>query len=314
MYSQNFNQLISSIEAIPRVARDGSVIASKSGIVKVRGLSKVAHIGDLVSLHRQDGSQVYGEVLSIAVETIDVLPETGVEGVALNDRVSHHGAMKIMPDASWLGRVVDPLLRPIDGHPISNGPTEAPLKRSPPPPATRKRLGLRLSTKMAIFDTLLPIVKGQRIGIFAGSGVGKSTLISDLAKGVEADIVVITLIGERGREVLEFIEDTLGADGLKRAIIVAATSDQSAMIRRRGAWVGMAIAEHFRDQGAHVLLLSDSVTRFAEAHREISLSAGETASLQGYPPSTSQELMGLSERAGPGNQGQGDITLSLIHI
>lgn len=179
---------------------------------------------------------------------------------------------------------------------------------APPVPSTRRRLGDRLSTGLAAFDTLIPIVRGQRLGIFSGSGVGKSTLLADLAKGVQADVVVITLIGERGRELRDFVEDTLGAEGLKRAVVIAATSDQSAMLRRRCAWIGMAVAEYFRDQGAHVLLLADSVTRFAEAHREIALASGETASLQGFPPSTSQELMALSERAGPGKIGSGDIT------
>ena len=146
------------------------------------------------------------------------------------------------------------------------------------------------------------------MGLFAGSGVGKSTLLSMLAKGVSADVVVIGLIGERGRELREFVEETLGAEGLARAVVIAATSDQSPLMRRRCAWAAMTVAEHFRDQGKHVLFLADSITRFAEAHREIALSAGEAASYRGFPPSTSQLIMSLAERSGPGPQGSGDIT------
>ena len=151
---------------------------------------------------------------------------------------------------------------------------------------------------LAVFDTLLPLVRGQRIGLFAGSGVGKSTLLSALARGVEADVVVIAMVGERGRELREFVETTLGPQGMARAVVVAATSDQPPLIRRRCAWAAMAVAEHFRDQGLQVLLLVDSVTRFAEAHREVALAGGEEASLRGYPPSLNQAIMGLAERAG----------------
>jgi flagellum-specific ATP synthase len=151
-------------------------------------------------------------------------------------------------------------------------------------------------------------VRGQRIGLFAGSGVGKSTLLAQLAQSVEADFIVIALIGERGREVREFIEDTLGSDGLARSVVVAATSDQSPVARRRASWTAMAVAEYLRDQGGHVLFLADSVTRFCEAHREIALSTGEPPGAQGYPASTAQQVMSLCERAGTGPQDKGDIT------
>ena len=161
---------------------------------------------------------------------------------------------------------------------------------------------------MRIFNTLLPLVCGQRIGLFAGSGVGKSTLMGTFTRHVQADVVVIALIGERGRELREFAEDVLGAEGMARSVIIAATSDQSPLVRRRCAWAAMAVAEYFRDQGRHVLLLVDSVTRFAEAHREVALAGGEGASLRGFPPSLNQAIMGLAERAGPGPEGAGDIT------
>lgn len=305
---QNFNALLSAINDIPRVQRNGSVSSTSSNLIQVRGLSGFGHVGDLVIVHPAGTAPVFGEILALRESVADILPETGSRGIALNDRVSYLGPTRIMPDTSWLGRIIDPLLRPLDGKPLSSGATEVPLRASPPVPSTRKRLGERLSTGLAAFDTVLPIVRGQRLGIFAGSGVGKSTLLADLAKGVQADVVVITLIGERGRELRDFVEDTLGPEGLKRAVVIAATSDQSAMLRRRSAWVGMAVAEFFRDQGAHVLMLADSVTRFAEAHREIALATGEIASMQNFPPSTSQELMNLSERAGPGEFEAGDIT------
>ncbi len=172
----------------------------------------------------------------------------------------------------------------------------------------RRRLGPRLATGLAVFDTLLPVVRGQRIGLFAGSGVGKSMLLGRLARGVAADVVVIALVGERGRELREFVEGTLGHEGLARSVIVTATSDAPPLARRRAAWAGMAVAEHFRDAGAHVLFLCDSVTRFAEAHREIALAGGEVAGLGGWPASTAHLIGALAERAGPGPEGAGDIT------
>ncbi|ODM44116.1 flagellum-specific ATP synthase FliI, partial [Cereibacter johrii] len=174
--------------------------------------------------------------------------------------------------------------------------------------ALRRSLGPRLPTGVAVFDTLLPLVQGQRIGFFAGSGVGKSSLLAKFARGVVADVVVIGLVGERGRELRDFTERVLGPAGMARAVVVTATSDQSPLVRRRCGWAAMAVAEHFRDQGLHVLLLVDSITRFAEAHREVALAGGEAASMRGFPPSTAHTIMALAERAGPGAEGTGDIT------
>jgi flagellum-specific ATP synthase len=164
---------------------------------------------------------------------------------------------------------------------------------------------------MAAFNTVLPIVRGQRVGLFAGSGVGKSMLLGHLARHMQADVVVIALIGERGRELREFVEHVLGPEGMRRAVIVAATSDRSPLIRRRCAWAAMAVAEFFRDQGQQVLFLADSITRFAEAHREVATAAGEMPALRGFPASTSHLIMSLCERAGPGEDGSGDITALL---
>jgi flagellum-specific ATP synthase len=164
---------------------------------------------------------------------------------------------------------------------------------------------------MAVFNTLLPIVRGQRMGLFAGSGVGKSMLLGHLARNMQADVVVVALIGERGRELGEFVRHVLGPEGMARAVIVAATSDRSALVRRRCALTAMTVAEHFRDAGRHVLLLADSITRFAEAHREVAIAAGEMPALRGFPPSTAHAIMSLCERAGPGEGMQGDITALL---
>jgi flagellum-specific ATP synthase len=228
--------------------------------------------------------------------------------MSINDRVELLGKAQIAPDDSWIGRVVDPAGQPLDGRPLLRGAHPRPLRAPAPAAATRRRLGGRLSTGVAIFDTLLPLVRGQRIGLFAGSGVGKSSLLARFARGVAADVVVIALVGERGRELREFTERVLGPEGMARSVLVTATSDQSPLMRRMCALTAMAVAEHFRDRGLHVLLLVDSVTRFAEAHREVALAGGEDASLRGYPPSLNQAIMGLAERAGPGPEGSGDIT------
>ena len=169
-------------------------------------------------------------------------------------------------------------------------------------------MGARLDTGMAVFNTLLPLVQGQRLGLFAGSGLGKSSLISHFAKHMQADVVVLALIGERGRELADFVTHALGPEGMARSVVVATTSDQSALMRRRCAFSAMSVAEYFRDKGAQVLLLADSITRFAEAHREIAIASGEVPAMRGYPASTAPMIMALCERAGPGAIGAGDIT------
>lgn len=282
----------------------GKVAEIGRGTLRVTGLESMAGLGDRVRI----GASMAGEVLGLDPRGMTVLPDGLTDGLGIGTRVRLEGAGMIAPDDAWIGRVVDPYGRPLDGRPLFPGPRPRPLRAEAPPAASRRRLGARLETGVAVFDTLLPLVRGQRIGLFAGSGVGKSTLLARFAREVEADLVVIALIGERGRELREFTEAVLGPEGLARAIVVTATSDQSAVTRRRCALAAMAVAEHFRDLGRHVLLLADSVTRFAEAHREMALSAGEEASLRGYPPSLSPAIMGWAERAGPGPEGAGDIT------
>ena len=188
------------------------------------------------------------------------------------------------------------------------GSTPAPLRTQPPAAVLRKPLGPRLQTGVAAIDTFLPLCQGQRIGLFAGSGVGKSTLLGSLAKGSTVDVNIVALIGERGREVRSFVEKTLGPEGMKKTILFVATSDELSALKLRTALLAMATAEYFRDKGKQVLFLFDSITRYAEAHRDVALTAGEVPSLRAYPPSTFGALASLCERAGPGIDSTGDIT------
>lgn len=303
-----FRAEIAALEVVREVGR---ITAIDGGTVAVSGLSEHVAIGDLVEIAGRDGAPVGGEALGLAPNSVTVLPNAPTEGLSIGDRVRYVGQNEIAPDAAWLGRVIDPFGRPLDGRPLFRGAVGRPLRAAPPDAAVRRPLGARLETGLAVFNTLLPIARGQRIGLFAGSGVGKSILLAKLARGLRADVVVIALIGERGRELREFVDRALGPEGLGRAVVVAATSDKSPLVRRRCAWTAMAVAEHFRDAGAHVLFLADSVTRFAEAHREVALAAGEESSLRGFPPSTAHLVTSLCERAGPGSETTGDITAVL---
>ena len=298
---------IAEIGDLKAVHRIGRVRKIGAGIISVTGLSDALHFGDMVEV-LAEGQPIRGEVVGIEGETASVLLAGRTREVKLDMQVRPAGRGEIAPDDGWIGRVIDALGQPLDGRALIRGPVARPVAAAPPAASARRLLGHRLSTGQAVFDTFLPLVRGQRVGLFAGSGVGKSTLLAKFAQRIEADVVVIAMIGERGREVREFIDRVLGPQGLRRAVIVAATSDQSALLRRRCALTAMTIAEHFRDEGRNVLFLADSLTRLAEAHREIATSAGEGATMRGFPPSTVQALTGLCERAGPGAGSQGDIT------
>jgi flagellum-specific ATP synthase len=277
------------------------------GLLRITGMGRDWGIGDRVLISGV-GHNSGGEIVTLDARGAGVLTDQPPEGIRLGDSVTLVNAAGIAPHDGWIGRIIDPFGQPLDGLPLTKGGLNRALRSAPPAPATRRRLGARLETGMRVFNTLLPLVRGQRIGLFAGSGVGKSSLLATFARHVEADLTVIALIGERGRELREFAEDVLGPEGMRRAVVIAATSDQSPLVRRRCAWAAMAVAEYFRDQGKQVLFLADSVTRFAEAHREVALTAGEPPSLRGFPPSTSHLIMSLAERAGPGPEGKGDIT------
>ncbi len=286
----------------------GRVSSVGRGVIEIQGLEGQARIGDHLTLRRRSGPVLAGEVLHVESDKIHMMPSTAPDGVCLGDRVILNQTPAFAPGMHWLGRVIDPFGTPLDGKPLLPGTQDRDIMQAPPPAVARKPLGARMETGLAVLNTMLPVVQGQRIGLFAGSGVGKSTLLATLAKSMQADAVVVALIGERGREVNEFVERAVGADGMKRSVVVAATSDQSALARRRCAWSAMAVAEYLRDQGLSVLFLADSVTRFAEAHREIAVAMGEPHSLRGFPPSVTPLIAGLCERAGPGTADQGDIT------
>lgn len=302
-----FAGLTAQITELNPVRSIGRVCRVEAGVIHIAGLAGKARIGDLVVVYRQ-GDPLSGEILQLDGDTLVILPDQDAEGVALNDRAALLEARGIAPSEGWIGRIIDPFGNPIDGKPLLRGAHARSLRSAPPEPALRRSMGARLNTGISVLNTMLPVVKGQRVGLFAGSGVGKSSLLGHLAQNMTADVVVVALVGERGRELRHFVEEVLGSEGLKRSVVVCATSDQSPLIRRRCAWAAMSVAEHFRDMGLSVLILADSITRFAEAHREVAVASGEAPVLRGYPPSTAHLIMSLCERAGPGEGSQGDIT------
>lgn len=299
----NYSNVIEDIEVIKVHGKVKDVI----GLVIVSNGPNVA-LGEICSIVDRSGIEICkaevvgfkeGKVLSIALgEVQNISPSCEIRSTNEN--------FKVPVNDSLLGRVIDGLGRPID----DKGPIEAVEYRevfqAPPNPLERKRITEPLQTGVRAIDGLLTIGKGQRVGIFAGSGVGKSVTLGMIARNTSADVNVITLIGERGREVREFIEKDLGEEGLKRSVIVVATSDQSALIRMKGALIGTTIAEYFRDKGLDVVLMMDSVTRFAMAQREIGLTIGEPPTTKGYTPSVFAILPKLLERAG--NKSKGSIT------
>ena len=308
MSAPDFQALSAEFSVLKSTCTVGRVVQINQNTVQVQGFASAARTGDVVKFHASDGSTPNGQVVSLSLQSASVMLEEPPNGLQIDDSCKLIGAKSLSPDASWIGRVIDPDGMPLDGRPLLRGDRARPLMSGPPPANERRALGARLETELNVFNTLLPIVRGQRVGLFSGSGVGKSTLLSQLAKGVTADVVVVALIGERGHELRSFVEQTLGEEGMNRAVVVAATSDQSALSRRQCAWSAMTIAEYFRDQGHHVLLLADSVTRFAEAHRDVAFASGEKAVHNGFPASMTQNVMSLAERAGPGRGDQGDIT------
>jgi flagellum-specific ATP synthase len=297
-------------EISPAVRIWGRVAHCDGTSVQLAGLSGLARIGDGVLIRAEGAREIRGEVIALGAESVTAMLMAAPQGLAAGQRAFLVPDRPPSPCDGWLGHVIDAFGRLADGSPAPQRDTPAMLRRAPPRGERRRMLGPRLSTGQSALDTMLPLCRGQRLGIFAGSGVGKSMLMAGLARGVEADVVVIGLIGERGREVSEFARNMLGDRAMTRTVVIAATSDQTALVKRRAAQLCMAVAEHFRDRGRHVLCLFDSVTRFAEAHREIALAAGEAPALRAFPPSTPQAISALCERAGPGEDGSlsGDIT------
>lgn len=287
----------------------GTVVAVEGPKIKVGGLQRFIRLGDRLSIHRRNLPPLIAETLGVDCEAASTYAFGSTEGVAAGDRVElKRSASFVRPSADWLGRVINWRGETIDGAAPQHGNRPISIDASPPRAELRQPIGPRLPTGMAAFDTFLPICHGQRIGVFAGSGVGKSSLLGELAAGISADVYVVALIGERGREVRSFAESAKRAGIFDKMTIVASTSDESALARRESARLSLAVAEHFRSEGRHVLLIFDSLTRYAEAHREIALARGEPPSLHAYPPSTVSELASLVERAGPGPGGENAIT------
>ena len=287
----------------------GRVVGVRGLMVEIAGPIHAMSVGARIVIETGGNRFIPAEVIGFSGSNAVVMPFGGLEGVRRGCRaVIATAASQVRPSPAWLGRVINAMGEPIDGKgPLVQGPSPMPYRNSPPPAHSRQRVGLPLDLGVRALNTFLTCCRGQRLGIFAGSGVGKSVLLSMLARNVDADITVIGLIGERGREVQEFLQEDLGDEGLSRSVVVVATSDEPALMRRQAAYLTLAISEYFRDEDKDVLCLMDSVTRFAMAQREIGLSAGEPPTAKGYTPTVFTELPKLLERAGPGT-GAGTIT------
>jgi flagellum-specific ATP synthase len=291
---------------LPSIRVGGVVTEVTPAYCRVSGLSQFLKLGETVALANGGEPQI-GEVVRIDEHGATIKPfESGINA-GLGTAAWRQGLVTIRPHPSWKGRIIDALGNPIDGvGPLTYGSLTVSTDREPPPPMRRRRVKTAIKTGVRVIDLFTPICAGQRIGIFAGSGIGKSTLLAMLAKSTGFDTAVIALVGERGREVREFLEDALGER--ERAVSIVSTGDESPMMRRLAPKTALSIAEYFRDRGENVLLIVDSVTRFAHAAREVALAAGEPPVARGYTPSVFSDLPKLLERAGPGEEGTGTIT------
>ena len=285
------------VSAPERVGALASIVGLSIDITGISGA-----VGDLVSIETDNDEPTVAEVVAITPHTLRCMPLGAVHGLRVGMQARATGRPLMTPTGpQLLGRVLDGLGRPIDGKgPVNSGlqAGRATVSGTAPSALDRSRVDTPLGLGVRALDTIVTVGRGQRIGLFAGSGVGKSSLLSMIARGTEAEVSVIALVGERGREVREFLEDDLGSEGLARSVVVVATSDEPPMVRLRAAFVATRIAEEFRTQGRHAVLMMDSLTRVAMAQREIGLSVGEPPATRGYPPSTFSILAQLLERAG----------------
>ncbi len=295
--------LLREIDAQPRLATFGRVIRITGLVVEVAGLD--LGLGEICRITSMtDGRTVMAEVCGFNEDRLLLMSLGELDGIhpgAMVEPLGRTFGIQVGPEL--LGRILDGLGNPIDGGPRIRGTHRVSLTAEPPNPLHREMIDTPLETGVRAIDGVLTIGRGQRVGIFAGSGVGKSTLLGMIARQAKADVNVIALLGERGREVREFIEHSLGPEGLARSVVIVATGDQAALVRARGALVATAIAEYFRDQGKQVMLMVDSITRVAMAWREIGLAVGEPPTTKGYPPSVFASLPRLLERAGNGSVG-----------
>ncbi len=307
--SLKVQSLIADVDRIPELRRYGRIDGVQGLLVEAGGIGNSLSVGDRCRIEGRT-REVLSEVVGFRQGKALLMPFSSLEGLGLGCRVEVDEANPVLtPHPGWLGRVINALGQPVDGKgPLPQGAVAYPIRNTPPSAHARQRVAGKLDLGVRAMNAFLTTCRGQRMGIFAGSGVGKSSILSMMARHTEADISVVGLIGERGREAREFIEDDLGEEGLARSVVIVATSDESALLRRQAAYVTMTVAEYFRDMNRDVLCLMDSVTRFAMAQREISLSVGEPPASKGYTPTVFAELPRLLERAGPGAEGMGSIT------
>ncbi len=305
-----FSNIINDLGKVPSRRLYGRVLGVQGMLVEIGGVQTALSVGDRCDVVARGDRRVPCEVVGFRAGRALMMPFTNLDGVGLGCRAELvEGQPSISPTMQWLGRVIDGMGDPVDGKgPLPSGELSIPIRNTPPSAHSRQRVGGKLDLGVRAINTFLTCCMGQRMGIFAGSGVGKSSLMAMFIRNTKADVIVLGLVGERGREARELIEDDLGEEGLHRSVTVVATSDESPLKRRQAAYMTMAVAEYFRDQGLNVLCLMDSVTRFAMAQREISLSAGEPPASKGYTPTVFAELPRLLERAGPGVEGSGSIT------
>ncbi len=311
--SRTVDLLVNEINTIEPLEMFGEVVSMRGQTLNVRISSKNVTVGLRCKIITKNKQRVYGEVTAFDTRTATVMAFQPLLDIYPGAKVIFLPTHAyIYPDLSWVGRVINGLGEPIDGKSnLYRGKTGLNIHGTPPPAHQRGKITQRIDVGVRCINAFLTCCQGQRMGIFSGSGVGKSTLLSMLVRFTECDVCVIGLIGERGREVKEFIEDTLGEKGLQKSIMVVATGDEPPLMRREAAFMTLTIAEYFRNQGMSVLCVMDSVTRFAMAMREIGLSNGEPPTTKGYTPSVFSELPRLLERAGPGieeNGKRGDIT------
>ncbi len=293
---------LSTVEGTEPIKYSGRVTRVQGLLVESRGPQAV--IGEVCRIVLPDGGEAWAEVVGLKHEAVQLMAYSGLEGIEIGCPVVASGERLAVPvSKKLLGRVLDSMGRPADGKGDIASPVHYPAIAKAPDALTRKRISKRIVSGVRSIDGLLPLGRGQRIGIFAGSGVGKSTLLGMIARNTDADINVIALIGERGREVRDFMENDLGPEGLKRSVVIVSTGDTSPLSRLRGAYVAHSVAEYFRDQGLDVMLLFDSVTRFARAQREIGLAVGEPPATRGYTPSVFDSLPKLLERSGTSDKG-----------
>jgi flagellum-specific ATP synthase len=302
-------KLARDVEALDERAFEGRVTGLSGALIEVSGPVDALALGARATI--KGARPARGEIVGFRGDRALLAPYDALEAIRPGARVALEGdAPTVRPSRAWLGRVINCFGEAVDSEgPLPQGLHPRFVRAAPPSAHDRARVGARLDVGVRALNIFAALCRGQRMGVFAGSGVGKSVLMSMMARGAAADVIVIGLVGERGREVKEFIEDTLGEEGRRRSVVVVATSDESAARRRLAPHMACAVAEHFRDEGLNVLLLIDSVTRFAMAQREIGLSVGEPPTTKGYTPSVFAELPKLLERAGPGREGEnGSIT------